>query len=287
MAKEVKNITVLGAGIMGTGVVYAGLIGGYNVTLYARREEALEQSKEKIKKDLAGGVKVGKVTQELMDSSIQRMSVSSDLATAVKDADLIIENVSENLELKGEFITKLNTMCKEGCIISTNTSSLSVTAIASFSKTPELCIGMHFFNPVPKMKLCEIIKGLKTSDETVQTIIEVGTKMGKETVVVNDHPGFATSRLNVLIGNEGFYMLQEGVASAADIDKAARIGLNLPMGPLEMSDMVGLDTRLHVLEYLHSTLGERFRPCHLMAQYVSAGLYGRKTGEGVFKYENK
>lgn len=287
MAKEVKNITVLGAGIMGTGVVYAGLVGGYNVTLYARREEALEQSKAKIKKDLEGGVKVGKVTQELMDSSLQRFSVSSDLATAVKDADLIIENVSEDIALKGEFITKLNTMCKDGCIIATNTSSLSVTAIASYSKDAELVIGMHFFNPVPKMKLCEIIAGLKTSPETVETIIQVGKQMGKETVVVNDAPGFATSRLNVLIGNEGFYMLQEGVGTAEDIDKAARVGLNLPMGPLEMSDMVGLDTRLHVLEYLHSTLGERFRPCQLMRNYVAAGLYGRKTGEGVYKYENK
>ncbi|SHI01694.1 3-hydroxyacyl-CoA dehydrogenase family protein [Desulfosporosinus lacus] len=287
MSKEIKNIAVVGSGIMGTGIVYAGLVGGYNVTLYGRRQEALEQGKAYVQKNLQTGVKIGKVTQETMDSCLARMKVSNDLETAVKDADLVIETIAENIDMKGEILKQLNIMCPEGTIIATNTSSLSVTAIGSFAKNAELVIGMHFFNPVPKMKLVEIVKGLKTSDETVQAIITVAEQMGKQTVVVNDAAGFATSRLNVLLGNEAFYMLMEGVASAEDIDKAAKIGLNLPMGPLEMSDMVGLDTRYKVLEYLHKTLGERFRPCPLMKKYVDAGLLGRKTGEGVFKYENK
>ncbi|MCO1599927.1 MULTISPECIES: 3-hydroxyacyl-CoA dehydrogenase family protein [Desulfosporosinus] len=287
MSKEIKNIAVVGSGIMGTGIVYAGLVGGYNVTLYGRRQEALEQGKAYVQKNLQTGVKIGKVTQETMDSCLARMKVSNDLETAVKDADLVIETIAENIDMKGEILKQLNVMCPEGTIIATNTSSLSVTAIGSFAKNAELVIGMHFFNPVPKMKLVEIVKGLKTSDETVQAIITVAEQMGKQTVVVNDAAGFATSRLNVLLGNEAFYMLMEGVASAEDIDKAAKIGLNLPMGPLEMSDMVGLDTRYKVLEYLHKTLGERFRPCPLMKKYVDAGLLGRKTGEGVFKYENK
>jgi len=287
LSKEIKNIAVVGSGIMGTGIVYAGLVGGYNVTLYGRRQEALEQGKAYVQKNLQTGVKIGKVTQETMDSCLARMKVSNDLETAVKDADLVIETIAENIDMKGEILKQLNVMCPEGTIIATNTSSLSVTAIGSFAKNAELVIGMHFFNPVPKMKLVEIVKGLKTSDETVQEIITVAEQMGKQTVVVNDAAGFATSRLNVLLGNEAFYMLMEGVASAEDIDKAAKIGLNLPMGPLEMSDMVGLDTRYKVLEYLHKTLGERFRPCPLMKKYVDAGLLGRKTGEGVFKYENK
>jgi len=287
LSKEIKNIAVVGSGIMGTGIVYAGLVGGYNVTLYGRRQEALEQGKAYVQKNLQTGVKIGKVTQETMDSCLARMKVSNDLETAVKDADLVIETIAENIDMKGEILKQLNIMCPEGTIIATNTSSLSVTAIGSFAKNAELVIGMHFFNPVPKMKLVEIVKGLKTSDETVQAIITVAEQMGKQTVVVNDAAGFATSRLNVLLGNEAFYMLMEGVASAEDIDKAAKIGLNLPMGPLEMSDMVGLDTRYKVLEYLHKTLGERFRPCPLMKKYVDAGLLGRKTGEGVFKYENK
>ncbi|MCB8817118.1 3-hydroxyacyl-CoA dehydrogenase family protein [Desulfosporosinus shakirovi] len=287
MSKEIKNIAVVGSGIMGTGIVYAGLVGGYNVTLYGRRQEALEQGKAYVQKNLQTGVKIGKVTQETMDSCLARMKVSNDLETAVKDADLVIETIAENIDMKGEILKQLNVMCPEGTIIATNTSSLSVTAIGSFAKNAELVIGMHFFNPVPKMKLVEIVKGLKTSDETVQAIITAAEQMGKQTVIVNDAAGFATSRLNVLLGNEAFYMLMEGVASAEDIDKAAKIGLNLPMGPLEMSDMVGLDTRYKVLEYLHKTLGERFRPCPLMKKYVDAGLLGRKIGEGVFKYENK
>jgi len=202
----------------------------------------------------------------------------------VRQADLVIEAVPEEIESKIEIFTLLDKVSKPNTILASNTSSLSVTEIASVTYRAKKCLGMHFFNPVHKMKLLEIVRALETDDETLTACVEVGKRMGKEVVVVKESPGFITSRINAMIGNEAFYMLQEGIASAADIDKALKLGLNHPMGPFELVDLVGLDTRLHILEYLHRTLGEKFKPSPLLIQYVKAGRLGRKSGRGVFEY---
>ena len=188
------------------------------------------------------------------------------------------------MESKIEIFTLLDKVCRPATILASNTSSLSVTEIASVTYRAPKCVGMHFFNPVHKMKLLEIVRALETDDETLAAAVEVGKRMGKEVVVIKESPGFITSRINAMIGNEAFYMLQEGVASAQDIDKALKLGLNHPMGPFEMVDLVGLDTRLHILEYLHKSLGEKFRPAPLLVQYVKAGRLGRKAGRGVYEY---
>ncbi|RMF63936.1 MAG: 3-hydroxyacyl-CoA dehydrogenase, partial [Calditrichaeota bacterium] len=179
---------------------------------------------------------------------------------------------------------KLDAFCPSQVIFASNTSSLSVTEMAAVTGRADRFIGMHFFNPVHKMKLVEIVRGLETGEETIETTKAVAGRMGKETVTIRESPGFITSRINAMIGNEAFYMLQEGIASAEEIDKAVKLGLNHPMGPFEMVDLVGLDTRLSILKFLHATLGEKYRPCPLLEQYVKAGRLGRKTGRGVYEY---
>ncbi|MCH8020371.1 3-hydroxyacyl-CoA dehydrogenase [candidate division KSB1 bacterium] len=198
-----------------------------------------------------------------------------------------IEAVPEKIELKVELYSQLDKLCKPETIFASNTSSLSITEMAAATERPQQFIGMHFFNPVHKMKLVEIVKGLETSEETIAATKAVGEKMGKETVTIKESPGFITSRINAMIGNEAFYMLQEGIATAEEIDKALKLGLNHPMGPFEMVDLVGLDTRLSILKFLHQTLGEKYRPCPLLEQYVRAGRLGRKTGKGVYDYTKK
>jgi 3-hydroxybutyryl-CoA dehydrogenase len=188
------------------------------------------------------------------------------------------------MESKIEIFTLLDKICRPTTMLASNTSSLSVTEIASVTYRAKKCVGMHFFNPVHKMKLLEVVRALETDDETLATAVEVGTRMGKEVVVIKESPGFITSRINAMIGNEAFYMLQEGIASAADIDKALKLGLNHPMGPFELVDLVGLDTRLNILEYLHKSLGDKYRPAPLLVQYVKAGRLGRKSGRGVYEY---
>lgn len=284
MAGKINNIAVIGSGIMGRGIAYVALLGGFSVTLNDIGAETLDKAREFITKTLLRGVEKGEVKS--LSDTLERINFTDQLSAAAKNADLIIEAATEDMAIKVKLFQDLDRMCPPGAILSTNTSSLSVTEMAAVTNRPERVVGMHFFNPVPKMKLVEIVRGLKTAEDTVQTVADAARQMGKETVTVNDFPGFATSRLNVLLGNEAFYMLMEGVAGAEDIDRAAKLGLNHPMGPLEMGDLVGLDTRLKVLEYLHKTMGERFRPCPLLVKYVKAGLLGRKTGEGVYKYEN-
>jgi 3-hydroxybutyryl-CoA dehydrogenase len=203
---------------------------------------------------------------------------------AAREADLVIEAVPEEMESKIEIFTLLDKICRPTTILASNTSSLSITEIASVTYRARKILGMHFFNPVHKMKLLEIVRALETDDETLAAAVTVGKRMGKDVVVIKESPGFITSRINAMIGNEAFYMLQEGIASASDIDKALKLGLNHPMGPFELVDLVGLDTRLHILEYLHKTLGEKFRPAPLLVQYVKAGRLGRKSGRGVFEY---
>src|ERR1039458_4493161 len=188
------------------------------------------------------------------------------------------------MKSKIEIFTLLDKVSRPSTILASNTSSLSVTEISSVTYRAPKCVGMHFFNPVQKMKLLEVVRALETDDDTLAAAVDVGKRMGKEVVAIKESPGFITSRINAMIGNEAFYMLQEGVASARDIDKALKLGLNHPMGPFEMVDLVGLDTRLHILEYLHKTLGEKFRPAPLLVQYVKAGRLGRKAGRGVYEY---
>ena len=206
------------------------------------------------------------------------------LAKVARNADLIIEAVPELASIKKQVFEKIEEHASTDCYFATNTSTMSPTEIASFGKRPEKTIAMHFFNPVHKMPLVEIVRGLETSDETVEMIKQVAVNMGKETVVINEFPGFVTSRISALVGNEAFYMLQEGLGTPEEIDKAIKLGLNYPMGPFELVDLVGLDARLNNLNYLHEKLGEKYRPAPLLEQYVKAGRLGRKSGKGVYDY---
>jgi len=281
---EIKTIAVIGAGIMGRGIAHAAALGGYRTILEDILPASLRKAEGEIRSNLDKAVELGKVAKPDADAAFSRIEYAGSVEDAVRQADLVIEAVPEEIESKIEIFTLLDKVCKPNTILATNTSSLSVTEIASVTYRAKKCLGMHFFNPVHKMKLLEIVRALETDDETLAACVEVGKRMGKEVVVVKESPGFITSRINAMIGNEAFYMLQEGIASAVDIDKALKLGLNHPMGPFELVDLVGLDTRLHILEYLHRTLGEKFKPSPLLIQYVKAGRLGRKSGRGVFEY---
>jgi 3-hydroxybutyryl-CoA dehydrogenase len=280
----VETIAVIGAGIMGRGIAHAAALGGFRTILEDILPASLRRAESEIRGNLDKGVELGKVSRQQADEAFGRIEFASSIEDAARAADLVIEAVPEELESKIEIFTLLDKICAPQTILASNTSSLSITEIASVTYRAPRCIGMHFFNPVHKMKLLEIVRGLETEQATVDACAEAGRRMGKEVVVIKESPGFITSRINAMIGNEAFYMLQEGIASAADIDKAIKLGLNHPMGPFEMVDLVGLDTRLHVLEYLHKTLGEKYRPAPLLVQYVKAGRLGRKAGRGVYEY---
>ena len=281
---DVKTITVIGAGTMGRGIGYAAALGGYRTILEDVQPEQLAQALAVIRTTLDEGIDRGKVTPQQKADTLARISTAGSVDVACREADLIIEAVPEDLEMKIDVFCILEKFARPGAIFATNTSSLSVTEIAAVTSRPERCIGLHFFNPVPKMKLLEIVRALETSEETIAACREVGARMGKEVVVIRESPGFITSRINAMIGNEAFYMLEQGIASAREIDTAIKLGLNHPMGPFELVDLVGLDVRLSILEYLHRTLGEKFRPCPLLVQHVKAGRLGRKAGRGVYEY---
>ena len=281
---EVRTVAVIGAGIMGRGIAHAAALGGYRTILEDLLPNALRKAETEIRSNLDKAVELGKVNASEADAAFSRLEYAGSVDEAARDADLIIEAVPEEMESKIEIFTMLDKICRPTTILASNTSSLSVTEIASVTYRAKKCVGMHFFNPVHKMKLLEVVRALETDDETLAAVVEVGKRMRKEVVVIKESPGFITSRINAMIGNEAFYMLQEGVASAEDIDKALKLGLNHPMGPFELVDLVGLDTRLHILEYLHKSLGEKFRPCPLLVLYVKAGRLGRKSGRGVFEY---
>jgi 3-hydroxybutyryl-CoA dehydrogenase len=281
---EIKTIGVVGAGTMGRGITYAAALGGYRTVLEDVSPEMRKQGVAYISQTLEDGVSRGKVTPEQKEKALANLSTARSVEDVCREADLLIEAVPEEMEVKLEIFTIFDKFAKPGAILASNTSSLSITEMASITFRAEDCIGMHFFNPVPKMKLLEIVRALETSEATLQSCVEVGRRMGKEVVVIRESPGFVTSRINAMIGNEAFYMLQEGIASASDIDKALKLGLNHPMGPFELVDLVGLDVSLNILEYLHKTLGEKYRPCPLLEQYVKAGRTGRKSGRGVYEY---
>ena len=281
---KIENIAVIGAGTMGRGIAYAAAFGGYRTILEDVSAPMLEQGSAWIRQAFDEGVARGKVTPQQRDQALANLSTARSVEDACREADLVIEAVPEEMELKLEIFTLLDKFAKPGSIFASNTSSLSITEMAAITFRPEKCVGMHFFNPVPKMKLLEIVRALETSADTIETCRAVGTSMGKEVVVVRESPGFITSRINALIGNEAFYMLEEGIASAEDIDKALKLGLNHPMGPFELVDLVGLDVRLSILEYLHKTLGEKYHPAPMLRQYVKANRLGRKSGRGVYEY---
>jgi 3-hydroxybutyryl-CoA dehydrogenase len=280
----IKTIAVIGAGIMGRGIAHAAAVGGYRTILEDLVPAALRKAESEIRANLDKAVELGKVAAPEANAAFSRLEYAGSVEEAAREADLVIEAVPEEMESKIEIFTLLDKICRPTTILASNTSSLSVTEISSVTYRAKRCVGMHFFNPVHKMKLLEVVRALETDDETLAIAVEVGKRMGKEVVVIKEAPGFITSRINAMIGNEAFYMLQEGIASAADIDKALKLGLNHPMGPFEMVDLVGLDTRLNILEYLHKSLGEKFRPAPLLVQYVKAGRLGRKSGRGVYEY---
>jgi 3-hydroxybutyryl-CoA dehydrogenase len=281
---EIKTIAVIGAGIMGRGIAHVAALGGYRTVLEDLIPGALRKAEGDIRANLDKAVELKKVSSADADAAFKRLEYAGSVEEAAREADLVIEAVPEEMESKIEIFTLLDKICRPSTILASNTSSLSITEIASVTYRAKKCAGMHFFNPVHKMKLLEVVRALETDDETIAAVVSVGKRMGKEVVVIKESPGFITSRVNAMIGNEAFYMLQEGVASAADIDKALKLGLNHPMGPFELVDLVGLDTRLHILEYLHKALGEKYRPAPLLVQYVKAGRLGKKSGRGVYEY---
>jgi 3-hydroxybutyryl-CoA dehydrogenase len=281
---SVQTIAVIGAGIMGRGIAHVAALGGYRTVLEDILPAALRKAESEIRAHLDQAVELRKVTSQDAEASLGRLEYRDSMEEASREADLVIEAVPEEMESKIEIFTLLDKICRPGTILASNTSSMSVTEISSVTYRAKKCVGMHFFNPVHQMKLLEVVRGLETDDETIRAVEEVGRRMGKEVVVVKESPGFITSRINAMIGNEAFFMLQEGIASAEDIDKALKLGLNHPMGPFELVDLVGLDTRLHILEYLHKTLGEKYRPAPLLVQYVKAGRLGKKSGRGVYEY---
>jgi 3-hydroxybutyryl-CoA dehydrogenase len=281
---SVKTIAVIGAGTMGRGIAYAAAFGGYKTVLEDVSRTVLENGVAWIRQSFDEGVARGKVEASVRDKALQLISTASNVEDAIGDAELIIEAVPEELELKLELFSIFDKFANTGAIFASNTSSLSITDFTNVTVARDRCIGMHFFNPVPKMKLIELVRTPLTSDETVATCREVAGRMGKEVVIVNEAPGFITTRINALIGNEAFNMLEAGIATPEDIDKALKLGLNHPMGPFELVDLVGLDVRLKILEYLHSTLGEKYKPNSLLRRYVKEGRLGRKSGRGVYDY---
>ena len=280
----IRTLTVLGAGTMGHGIAHAAVSAGYETRLYDPSPAQLQKAQAAVRAILQKGVELGKASAADADAAAARLQVTSETAAALAGTDFVIEAAPEKIDLKLALFADIEQHAPPDAVIATNTSALSITEMAGSIGRPSRVAGMHFFNPVHKMKLIEIVRALESSDATLAAVEAVSRQMGKETVLVRESPGFITTRVNASIGNEAFYMLMEGVASPRDIDKALKLGLNHPMGPFELVDLVGLDTRLSILEYLHRSMGEKYRPCPLLAQYVKAGRLGRKVGRGVYEY---
>jgi 3-hydroxybutyryl-CoA dehydrogenase len=278
------KICVIGTGTMGSGVVQAFAQAGMPVVMKSRSQASIDKALAKITKGLGRLVEKGKMEKAAMDAVIANITPTTDYQT-LADADLVIEAASEDMQLKKEVFATLEGICKPETIFATNTSSLSITEIAATTKRPEKFIGMHFFNPAPVMKLIEVIKGQKTSDEVCTLIMDMATKMGKTPVLVNEAPGFVVNRILIPMVNEGIGILADGVATAEDIDNAMKLGANHPMGPLALGDLIGLDVCLAIMEVLYNEYGDsKYRPHPLLRKMVRAGLLGRKTGEGFYKY---
>jgi 3-hydroxybutyryl-CoA dehydrogenase len=280
---QIKTIGVIGAGQMGAGIAQVSAQAGYQTILFDSVTPALNKGMALIGSLLEKAVTKEKISTAERSSILERLSPASEL-TALKDCDLVIEAIIENSDVKTKLFSELDTVVKPSAILASNTSSISITKIAASTKRPDQVIGMHFMNPVPVMKLVEIIRGLQTSDHTYQVAQEVSLQMGKTTVLAIDSAGFVVNRILVPMINEAIFLLQEGV-KAEDIDTAMKLGTNQPMGPLELADFVGLDTLLYIMQVLHKELGEdKYRPCPLLVKYIEAGWYGKKSGRGFYRY---
>ncbi|KZE38450.1 3-hydroxybutyryl-CoA dehydrogenase [Bhargavaea cecembensis] len=282
---DIKHVMVIGAGQMGGGIAQVCAQAGFDVTLNDISEEAYEKGLGVITKNLSRGVDKGRMTEEEKNAALGRIRKSTDLSDA-KDADLIIEAAVEKMEIKQSIFRQLDDHAHEHAILSTNTSALPITEIAAVTKRPGQVIGMHFMNPVPVMKLVEIIRGLATSDETYQAVEDMTRKLSKTPVEVNDYPGFVSNRVLMPMINEAIFTLYEGVATKEAIDEVMKLGMNHPMGPLQLADFIGLDTCLYIMEVLHEGFGDpKYRPCPLLRKYVNAGWLGKKSGRGFYVYE--
>lgn len=280
----IVQITITGAGTMGRGIAYLALAAGYETVLHDVEEDRLEEARGAIEATLRKAVEKGKLDRMHAESGLLRLRTTIDIEAAAREANLIIEAVPENLDLKKEVLSQADLFCGPDTILASNTSSLSITRLAGAVERRDLFVGLHFFNPPHLMRLIEIVRGGRTADSTIDVVREVARRMGKETIVVSDVPGFATSRLGVALGLEAIRMLEQGVASAEDIDRAMELGYNHPMGPLRLTDLVGLDVRLSIAEHLASQLGPRFDPPQLLRELVAEGRLGRKSGHGFYEW---
>jgi 3-hydroxybutyryl-CoA dehydrogenase len=281
---EVKTIGVIGAGQMGAGIAQVAAVAGYEVLLNDIEERFVDKGMAGIEKSLGKFVEKEKISADDRDAALARITPTLELGD-MKDADLVVEAIIEDLELKKKVFARLDEICPPETILSSNTSSISITKLAATTKRPQKFIGMHFMNPVPLMKLVEVIRGHLTDDATTKTIIETAEKMGKIPVECNDYPGFISNRLLIPMLNEAVYCVMEGVGTPENIDQIMKLGMNHPMGPLALADLIGLDTCLHIMEVLHEGLGDsKYRPCPLLIRMVDAGLLGRKSGRGFYDY---
>ncbi|MDQ0418347.1 3-hydroxybutyryl-CoA dehydrogenase [Croceifilum oryzae] len=283
---SIKHVTVIGAGQMGSGIAQVFAQSGFEVTVLDQQEAFVQKGLSSIEKNLARQVEKGRSTQEEIDSILSRVTGTTDLKMAATKADLVVEAIIEQMEAKVSLFQQLDELCPAHTVLASNTSSLPITEIAAVTKRPEKVIGMHFMNPVPVMKLVEIIRGLATDQETYDLVEQLSRELGKHPVEVNDFPGFVSNRILMPMINEAIYTVYEGVATPEAVDDVMKLGMNHPMGPLTLADFIGLDTCLYIMETLHEGFGDsKYRPCPLLRKYVKAGWLGRKSGRGFYVYK--